>query len=129
MDKNLQKIYSRYQGKMLEDDGAYKSKDFTTFASYMKRQFKAAAAERGITLHSFSVGHYDVSGFFEKDGMYVYFSYNEPRWDYIDFNRGDCRFGFLVRTATSANDYRGGMNRFSNLENFMETVEEAFDRR
>lgn len=128
MDKYLKRIYSRYQGKMLEDDGAYKSKDFTAFASYVKRQFKNSAAERGINLDSFNVGHYDVSGFFEKDGKYVYFSYSEPRHEKIDFNRSDCYYGFLIRTATSNKDYRGGRNNFSNLEDFMDVVEELFAR-
>ena len=123
MDNFIKKLYNKYQGKVLEDDGAYKSKDFIKFASYMKRQFKASAQERGFELDAFSIGHYYVSGFFKKGDKFVYFSYDEPRHQQIDFNKNDPTNGFLYRTAEHNKDYTGGRNNFVPLSKLMDAVE------
>lgn len=72
----MQKIYKKYQGVAIEDDLAYVSKEFKQFASYFKRRLKMNLEDRGINLVEFHVGHYDLGGFAEKDGKYVYFSYS-----------------------------------------------------
>lgn len=128
MDKHIEKLYKKYQGKVLQDDGAYASKEFKQFASYFKRQVKASAEERGFELHSFSVGHYDVSGFFKKGEKYVYFSYDEPRCQRIDFNRRDALLGILYRTAEGPKDFIGGYNNFASLLDFIDSVEALFNR-
>ena len=51
-----------------------------------------------MNLVEFHVGHYDFGGFAEKDGKYVYFSYNCPRYGTpINFEKTDCIEGFLSR--------------------------------
>ena len=38
----MQKLYDKYQGRLLEDAGSYNSSDFINFANYVKRRVKAA---------------------------------------------------------------------------------------
>lgn len=108
----------KYNGKVLEDAGAYKSAEFVQFARDMKSTIREICKEVGAELVKFSVGHYDVSGFAVKDGKYVYFRYSEPRHLSIDLSRADPMNGILIRTAEHEKDYRGGMNNFCNIYTF-----------
>lgn len=120
----MQKIYKKYQGVAIEDDLAYVSKEFKQFASYFKRRLKMNLEDRGMNLVEFHVGHYDFGGFAEKDGKYVYFSYNCPRYGTpINFEKTDCMEGFLYRTAKSEKDYTGGRNHFTNLLQLVPEIE------
>lgn len=113
----MQKLYEKYNGRLIEDTGSYKSRDFVNFANYAKRRMRAAAKEKDIELVNFSIGHYDISGFFRNNqtGKYAYFSFSDCRYRPLDFDRSDCMRGFLLRTADGPKDYRGGQNHFANL--------------
>ena len=122
----MDKLFKKYQGYLIQDDGAYKSKDFINFARYAKRRMKAAAAEKGIELVSFRTGHYGIWGFFrsKETGRYAYFSFENCRYAPLDFNKCDPWGGFLLRTAKGPEDYTGGQNRFTNLNGFIPLLEE-----
>lgn len=124
MDKFEKRLFNRYHGVILEDDVAYNSEDFKKFGSYMKRQLKQSSESRGFSLAKFTVGHYYVSGFFEQNGKYVYFSYELNRNSAIDFVKKSIINSFLYRTASGLNDYTGGSNNFAVLgDGFMDAVE------
>lgn len=108
----------KYDGKILEDSGAYKSQEFIQFARDMKSTIREICKGAGAELVKFSVGHYDVSGFAVKNGKYVYFSYSEPRLLPIDFDRSDSLRGILIRKADHDKDYHGGYNNFCNIYTF-----------
>ena len=112
----------KYQGKTLQDDGPVKSQDFIRFARDFRGVVKDCAATIGANLKKFSVGHYFVSGFLEKDEKYVYFYYSEPRCMAIDLLRRDPMMGILVRTADGPTDFRGGRNNFCNIMEFAYTA-------
>ena len=118
MRMTVKKFTSKYQGRILEDAGAYKSDEFLAFARDFKAMTREIAGKIHATLVSFSIGHYDVSGFVERDGRYAYFSYSEPRHMPIDLTRSDALQGILVRSAEGPKDYRGGHNNFANVEGF-----------
>lgn len=129
MNKNIQKIIDKYNNKAIEDYGSVNSPAMKQFASYVKRQFKAAAIEYGFELDSFNVGHYYISGFFRKDNVCVYFSYDVPRGNYpMDLLASGCMNGWLYRTAKSNKDYTGGSNNFSNLYYLMDNIQTLFKR-
>lgn len=96
----MQKLYGKYQGRLLKDAGSYNSRDFINFANYAKRRMKAAAEEKGIYLIRFSTGHYEFSGCFQSEatGKYAYFSYSPQRREPIDLEICNCFGGFLLRT-------------------------------
>lgn len=64
------------------------------------------------TLH-FSTGHYYCSGFLEKNGKFVYFSFSDYRFF------GDSAF---VRTAAGLKDYSGGRNNDTTSRNLVATI-------
>lgn len=121
----MKKLYEKYNGYLIEDAGAYKSRDFVNFANYAKRRMRAAAKEKDIELVNFSIGHYDVRGFFRSNhtGKYAYFSFSDFRYRPLDFDSSDCMRGFLLRTADGPKDYRGGQNHFVNLKGFIPLLE------
>ena len=90
----MQKLYGKYQGRLLEDAGSYNSRDFINFANYAKRRMKAAAEEKGIYLIRFSTGHYEFSGCFQSEatGKYAYFSYSPQRREPIDLEKSSRAF-------------------------------------
>lgn len=121
----MQKLYEKYNGHLIEDAGAYKSRDFVNFAKYAKKQMKEEAEKKGIELVNFCTGHYDISGFFRNKTTekYAYFSFSGCRYQPIDFDSSSCMRGFLLRTADGPKDYRGGQNHFTNLNGFMPLLE------
>lgn len=121
-NQKLLKFYKTYNGRGIEDDIGYKSADFKKFASAAKRTFSSVASEMGFELSKFSVGHYDISGFFSNGDRHVYFSYNVPRGE-IPMNLEDAGVrGFLYRTAKNLTDYSGGTNNFCSLLSLMDNV-------
>lgn len=122
----MQKLYEKYNGYLINDIWGCNSRDFDKFASYAKRRIKAAVAEKNITLISFDVGHYDISGFLQSNvtGKYAYFSLDHCRWEPLNFDACDDRHGFLLRTANGPKDFTGGQNHYVNLKGFLPLLEE-----
>ena len=81
----MDKIYKKYQGHTIENGFSETSPDFKKFASYVKKRMKIAAADRGIVLEDFIVGHYFISGFFRKNEKWAYFSFEELKEYIIHF--------------------------------------------
>ena len=109
----MRKLYEKYNGYLIDDAGGYKSRDFKKFASYAKRRIKSAAAERNITLISFDVGHYDISGFLQSNitKKYAYFSLGHCRWEPLDFDACDVAMVFcFVRQMVQKILQVGGIN-------------------
>ena len=115
----------KWNGVSMQDDGAYVSKQFNTFQNAFKREISRICSNIGANLVKFSKGHYDMSGFIERDGHYVYFSYdnscNAGGRAYANLR---CRGTFFCRTAAHEKDYRGGYN---NTIPFTD-AEETFNR-
>ena len=51
--------------------------------------------------------HFDMSGFFKKDGQCWYFRIADLRW---------AKQNMLIRTAKSYQDYTGGVNQYVPLD-------------
>lgn len=119
----------KWDNKYLQDDGCYVSKEYNTFQNAFKREMKKIAENIGATLVKFSKGHYDVCGFIERNGKYVYFDYDSaltrngrstPALKYQDHEFPT----MLCRTAENEKDYRGGTN--NNI--WFEDCESVIDR-
>lgn len=106
----------KWNGKHLQDDGSRVSKEYNTFQNAFKREMTQIAQNIGATLVRFSKGHYDVSGFIERNGKYVYFDYDTSlcggRATPL-LREGRAMF---CRTAANEKDYRGGNNNFTSFE-------------
>lgn len=116
-------LEKKYQNNAVEDDGSYMSDEAKSFAKDIKRYFADVATESGAELVKFNIGHYYVSGFIEKNGKYMYFSYSIPRGESaINLYAGDFLEGILVRSAESTSDFTGGRNQFCNFKNFKDAI-------
>ena len=110
------KTFKKWNGKAVEDMGAYMSKEAKSFVTAFRNMLKRELTPLGIEVVSITAGHYDLSGFCKKDGKYVYVSYSIPRWGKrIDFSDCSCMNGVLYRTAKDDRDFHGGSNHFSDI--------------
>lgn len=119
----VEKFVRKYQGRVLEDAGSVLSEEFKQFARDFKSMAYEAAGYVGAKLFSFHRGHYDVSGFVERNGKYAYFAFSCPRCIRIDLSRTDCMSGVLVRSADGPKDYTGGANHFCNVFGFADLLD------
>ena len=96
--------------------------DFRVFARKYK-QFVITHVPTDTKLVSFHRGHYEVSGFVERQGKFVYFSVSDVR-----FFPGEWYNNILVRTAQSDKDYTGGRNCYTSLENFTDSIDKLLQQ-
>ena len=97
--------------------GTTTGEDFKIFAKVFKKYIKNNLPNNA-TLADFSIGHYFISGFVQKNSKYAYFSISDVRhfpnkW-FEDI---------LIRTAKDAKDYTGGSNENTTLENFKQEID------
>lgn len=119
----------KWDGKGIQDDGGVVSQAFRVFTRDFRSVTKTVAEELGARLISFSAGHYDVCGFIEKDGKYLYFSFSVPRGEAPMSLREPKFMGeVLVRTASGPKDYTGGRNNFCPMAEIKELMERLLVR-
>ena len=120
----MKRLIDKYDGTIIQDDGPCKSIEFKQFAKDLKKELKQIDEFRLVDV---TVGHYYVSGFLEKEGKYVYFSFDVPRGNQVmDMSKTDAFNGVLIRTAKNPKDYKGGHNNFTNFYRFVEDVNNLF---
>jgi len=102
--------------------GSTTGADFKVFAPLF-RKFVRANLPRMSILADFSVGHYDLSGFIQREDRFVYFKISDVR----DFP-GLWAEQILVRTARDARDFTGGINNYTDLASFRVKVEFLLQR-
>ena len=99
----------KYDGKPLQDAGAYVSKEYQAFQNAMKRDLKRMAGEIGAAMLWFSKGHYDQSAMFERNGHFAYMHYSGCIGDRSTPALRET-MTCLCRTAAHEKDYKGGRN-------------------
>ena len=116
-----------WNGRRLEDWGSTVSKEFKSFQQAMKREVKRLAEDKGATLADWHNGHYDMSGFVERDGLYVYFCYSNLDRTKVSLTPGEGWYtAFYMRTAEGPKDFHGGSNNNVAFSQFAETMEKLF---
>lgn len=105
----------KWNNKYLADDGAWVSKEFNAFQNAFKREMDKLAQSIGATLVRFSKGHYDVCGFIERNGKYVYFDYSSALCGSRSTPMLTSSTAMYCRTAEHDKDYRGGYNNFTSF--------------
>lgn len=120
----IQKFIKEYNGYKIEDCCTVTGEDFKSYCRKLKSALRKEAKLMGFDDVTLKPGHYDMFGFFNKGGKYVYWSFSVMRGDmptYLD--KKGCMEGFLYRTAKSDKDYTGGRNNFTDLAHL---VSEAY---
>ena len=96
--------------------GGIAGEDFRVFAKLFKKYVKSSLPA-GATLR-FNLNHYCLSGFIGRESKFIYFSISDVR-----HFPGDWHNKILIRTAKSEQDFTGGSNCYTSLEDFAENVE------
>ena len=91
--------------------------DFEVFVKLFKKYIRGHLPA-GAKLHKFNPSHYCLSGFISKGDKFIYFSIPDVRY----FPRR-WQDNILIRTAKSEQDYTGGSNNYTSLEDFTGDVE------
>ena len=129
MTADIKAFIRKWNGRTLQDDGCYVSKEYHSFQVAFFNAMRKIAKSLGGELVNQSYGHYDMSGFIKRGDRYVYFSYgNCCNRTHVELKaRSIYDYGALCpmycRTAANEKDYRGGSNEWTSVE----TCEERFD--
>ena len=119
---DIKAFIKKWNGRTLQDDGCYVSKEYHSFQVAFMNAMRKIANSVGGELVSPSYGHYDMSGFIKRGLNYVYFSYDTSlceggRTKVILKGKGGWHSPLLLRTAKDARDFRGGCNNYESFEN------------
>lgn len=118
MDMNS--LINKYDGRSIQDDGAYKSPELKQFFRDFKKVLKDMP---GVKTENVSLGHYDVSGFLSGYGNICYFSLMIPRGGLpMEMYVKGAMNGILYRQARDMHDYTGGVNHFTSYRDFEKDV-------
>jgi len=102
--------------------GGTTGEDFRVFSTLFRKHISRAlpADAKLVKFHS---GHYYCSGFIQMDTRFVYFSISDVR-----HFPGQWHKHILIRTAKSTDDYTGGVNGYTSLDDFTENVARLFGK-
>lgn len=121
----MQKFIKKWNGKSIQDDGAYTSKEFKSFyrqfINAVKRSFPDCKVKGWCN-------HYSLSGFITNpENQTIYFSLDIPRYGKeLNMKRSDPLEGILYRCAKDENDFHGYYNHFTNYYDFQKDVNGLF---
>ena len=123
----MKKLIKAWNGREIQDDGAYISKEFSSFYRQFINAVRREFPEDEIV--NCNKGHYFLSGFIKRGDKFVYFLYHVPRGGLcIDMARSDALRGILIRKAQDKKDYTGENNYFTSFFQFKENVEWLFKK-
>ena len=108
MVEQVAKLVKKYNGRTLQDDGCVVSREYRYFQNAFHKAMGAIAESIGAKVVKTYNGHYDMSGFIERDGKFVYYCYSVI-WLRTNV-RLDDRSAMYVRSAKSVTDFHGGSN-------------------
>ena len=123
------KTFKKWDGKHIEDWGAYMSDDgksfYRAFKNYLKRTFPEAE------VIDFKPNHYDASGFLKfPNGFCIYVSHNIDRYKQsVDFSASGALYGVLFRFAKDEKDFHGEVNNFSSIYDLEKSIRGLIARR
>lgn len=122
----MDKFLKEYHGHQFDDWGAYCSDDFKSFA----RKFKNYLKRNGVNVVEHSCNHYDLSGFAEENGVYVYYSWSWMRYNPVNiYGEGCMDDGVLVRYAKDTRDFTGEHNNFCSIAQLPDKIKSMMSER
>lgn len=114
---SLQKLKS-YRNHVFDDYGGVTSPDYKKFERAYLNYIKSFCKDNAWTFIRGTNRHYDFSAVIQReDGVYVYISVDDVR-----YNRNGWYNTILIRTMKDAQDWRGGQNHFTNLDNLILSI-------
>jgi len=130
---DIKAFIKKWNGRTLQDDGCYVSKEFHSFQVAFMNTMRKVANSLDAELVNHSYGHYDMSGFIKRGDRYVYFSYDNGcghggRTHVVlkdQMTTWTCPL--LIRTAADSKDFRGGGNHYTSFERCQEMINDLLN--
>lgn len=117
---SLESLVKKYKNVCFESS-CYNTPEFLKLAASLKRALKKDIQKSNFILLNASAGHFYISGFItHKNGIYIYFSIGDVRWDITGKRWYD---DILYRTAKDEKDYHGGANHYCKLGELFEKAD------
>ena len=110
-----------YQNYTFSSD-PYTGSDYISFQTKYINYLKSICKANGWNVCKVIKNHYCFSAFIQYRRKYIYLSISDVRWSQDWLNR------ILYRTATNENDYTGGQNRYTPLDNLENSLSILFER-
>jgi hypothetical protein len=122
----------KWNGRTLEDDGCYVSKEFHSFQVSFFNAMRKIAASLGGEVVNPCYGHYDMCGFVKRGDKYVFFNYDNScgrggRSHVALRNDGNWLTPMYCRTAKHDKDWTGGSNNNCYFEDCESVIERLLD--
>lgn len=129
---DIKAFIRKWNGRTLQDDGAYVSKEFHSFQVAFMNAMKKIAESLGGELVKRMYGHYDMSGFIKRGNNFVYFSYSNGigqggRTHVNLTDKSGWHSPLLLRTARDEKDYHGGCNNYESFECCEKMIDHLLD--
>ena len=124
----ITKFIKKWHMKDLPDSGCYVSKEYNNFQNAFKREMTKICENIGATLVRCIKGHYDICGFIERNGKYVYFCYSSTLSNSRSVPNLTDRLAMYCRTAKDEKDYHGGDNVCTSFENCQSVIEKLLNQ-
>ena len=106
--------YENYEFSNLPTTG----KDYVVFENRLK-SYIARNLPKGYRIYQWIRGHYESSAVIETDDMrYIYLCFMDVR-----YYPGAWHKKILYRSMRCLNDFRGGVNRYSDFDNLFENIQ------
>ena len=96
------------------ESSTFRTKQFNDFVKTFKIEFNKEMRSVGVIDVKYNVGHFEISGFFSKDGQTYYFSLPDVRGMHLLSN-----ISLMYRTAKDRKDFTGGCNQWVKIEYLM----------
>ena len=116
MESKISKFLSKGEGKKLEDSGSVVSKEYAGFQAEFKKVICHLADGVKARLVAYHNGHYDMSGFLQRNDKFVYFNYCGNIYERATPFLQDG--AILIRKAQGIRDFTGGSNFYTSLSEF-----------
>ena len=119
------KNMGKWIGYDFDADELKRDRIFKIFARSFKAEIESQLAEKEYEIVIYIRGNFYISGFISNSDRtrYVYFSIPDVRYT------RNWHKQVLVREAENRHDYRGGINNYTSLENFGESVNKLMNGR
>lgn len=115
----LENFIKKWSNTNIQDCGVNTSSDYEKFQSEYRTVLRNIGKQIDMTLYKFIKNHYEFSAVLksETSGRLYYISISDVRYFPNKWNTS-----ILYRTMEHPNDWKGGNNHFSTLENLAENL-------
>lgn len=108
MNESLKRIYRKYNGRALIDDGGAVPREYGAYQRALERAMTEMAAEINAQVVNFCKGRCHESVVFHRNGRYAYLVHRSSDRTTVNFNNNGTRKDWIARAMAGAGDWSKG---------------------